>query len=176
MQKAGSSQEGQGTLEKSDGWRQGWWEKYEKNQDYFSWRRGAEKETTPIVARLGDLVCFLFAYLENEADKLSSTQWFSAPNSVILGLMSTCMKNIYVQGGGCVPDSIATEERKKKMRPQAKFLDLESCCNSGRKWSFKIPIPRNISENDTLLFFWDGIIPRIHSLKVWIWIVWRLIC
>ena len=24
------------------------------------------------------------------------------------------MKNIYVQGGGCVPDSIATEERKKK--------------------------------------------------------------
>lgn len=34
----------------------------------------------------------LFAYQENEADKLSSTQWFSAPSSVILGLMSTRMK------------------------------------------------------------------------------------
>ena len=71
--KAWSSQEGQGTLEKSDGWRQGWWETDEKNQDYFSWRRGAEKETTAIVAGLGDLVSSLFAYLENEVDKLSST-------------------------------------------------------------------------------------------------------
>lgn len=65
------------------------------------------------IARLGDLLsAFCSAYLENEADKLSSTQ-VSAPNSVILGLMSTCTANIYVQGGGCVPDSIATEERKK---------------------------------------------------------------
>ena len=123
MWKVWSLQEGQGTLEKNDGWRQGWWEKYEKNQDYFSWRRGAEKETTPIVARLGDLASLLFAYQENEADKLSSTQWFSAPGSVILGLMSTRMK-IFMHKAVAVSWLHCNRRKKKKWDRRPNFLTL----------------------------------------------------
>ena len=114
--------------------------------------------------RTGDLVSSLFAYLQNGVERLSSTQWFSAPNSVILGVKSTCIR-IFMHKVVAV-FLTPSQQKKEKKRPQAKFLDLESCCTSGRKWSFKIPIPRNISENDTLLFFWGGKIPRIHSLKV----------
>ena len=62
-------------------------------------------------------------------------QLLSALNSVILGILSTCLKDIYAQGGGCVSDSVATKE--ENMRPEVKSFDLESCCNSRRKqWSF----------------------------------------
>lgn len=59
MWKAWPLQEGQGNLENSDGWRREWWEKYGKNWEYFSQRRGLEKQATPIVAGLEDFYLFL---------------------------------------------------------------------------------------------------------------------
>lgn len=71
-----------------------------------------------MVARLGDLVCFCLLILENEADKLSSTQWFSAPNSVILGLMSTCMKIFMYKVVAVFLTPLQQKERKKKKKKE----------------------------------------------------------